>query len=164
MAAFFARLMGVLGIVVGSQAPGFTIQYLQNLDGRVEELAAIVSRYDAIVDELGMTRDAYVDELRTSGQLASEKTADSIEYTFDRYEYLREHQVALTSAQAIVRPLRLARSVDAGVARSVRENFRWTVPLTPDAAAYAIGVGVVVWGALSFFFGLLGSMFGMGRR
>ena len=161
---FIARVAGLAGIVLGSQAPGFTVQYLQNLTGRVDELATIVEKYDEIVADLGVTRDGYVDDLRAAGRESTDKTADVVEDTYDRYERLLAHLETIEAAEPLRRPLLVARGAEADIAESTMSKFEWSVPLTLEGAVYAIGSGTVVWGALAFVFGLIGSMFGMGDR
>ncbi len=159
-----ARVAGLAGLVLGSQAPGFTLQYMQNLSGRVDELAAIVERTDVIVADLGTTRDGYVDDLRAADRDSTDRTADTIEYTYARYEYLSTHLAALDAAAPLQRPLLVARNPDREIAEHVAQRFEWAVPLTVDAAIYALGAATVLWGALAAIFGLIGSMFGMGGR
>jgi hypothetical protein len=164
---FFARIAGVLGIVAGAQAPEFTAHYMQNLNGRVAELGALVRQYDGIVEDLGTTRDGYVDDLRAANRESTTKTADVIVSTFERYEALSVQLAALRASGDFRRPLILAKGLvegnDRDIAKSVIDEFKPAVPLTPEAFAYAGGIGVTIWGVLAAIFGVIGSMFG-GRR
>ena len=161
---FIARLAGVVGLLAGSQAPGYTLQYMQNLTGRVDELAVIVQQYDAIVEDLETTRDGYVDDLRAAQRESTDRTATVIEDTYDRYETLSMHLDQLRAADPLRRPLILARAPMKDVARSAMQEFRPALPLTVDGFAYALGFGTFVWGVLAALFGLIGGMFGMGDR
>ena len=164
---FFARILGVVGIAAGAQAPEFTAHYMQNLSGRVAELGALVRQYDGIVADLGTTRDGYVDDLRAANRESTTKTADVIVSTFDRYEALSQQLESLRATDDFRRPLILAKGLvqgnDREIANSVIAEFKPAVPLTPEAFAYAGGVGVALWGILAAIFGVIGSMFG-GRR
>ena len=53
MGRFLAFLLGIAGALVGSQGPGFTLQYMQNLQGRVDELTSIVEDFDTQVASRG---------------------------------------------------------------------------------------------------------------
>ena len=161
---FIARVAGVAGLIAGSQAPGFSVQYMQNLSGRVDELKAIVAQYDAIVADLGTTRAGYIDDLRAAGRESTDKTADVVETTYARYETLSTHLGALDAASAYQRPLILAKDVQRDIAEATLQRFEWSIPLTPDGFAYALGTGTLAWGGLAALFGLLGGAFGMGRR
>ena len=160
---FISQAAGLVGLVLGAQAPGFTLQYMQNLNGRVAELETIVAQYDGVAASLGETRDGYVADLRTDGAEAARRTADVVESAIARYEKLVAHLENLNRADPFRRPLIAARGLEPDVAQSTMENFKWTAPLTPDAAVYALGGGAVLWGLPTFIFGLIGGLFG-GRR
>ncbi|MBB5517521.1 DUF2937 family protein [Amphiplicatus metriothermophilus] len=157
----FARLIAILfGLAAGaagSQAPGFTLQYMQNLTGRVEELRAVVARYDAVAAEAGLSREGYVADLRATGRTSADKTADAVEETYARHEKLAAHLAALKAAGDYARPLVLARRFEPDIARSAYAEYRPAIPATLDGAAYAGGAFAVVWGGLSFLFGLFGT-------
>lgn len=161
---FFARLLGVFGIVAGSQGPGYTLQYLQNLNGRVDELAAIVAQYDGIVDSLGLSRGEYLEDMRAAGRETAGRTADVIADTFARYDRLSGQLARLRQAEPMMRPVVLAQSYDPDIASSVMQEFNWTLPLSPEGAAYAIGGGTALWGGPAALFSLIGGLFGTRTR
>ncbi|MBI1391312.1 MAG: DUF2937 family protein [Alphaproteobacteria bacterium] len=161
---FFARILGLVGIFAGSQGPGYALQYLQNLNGRVDELRMIVAQYDGIVDSLGLSRGEYIEDLRQSGRESASKTADVIADSFARYERLSAHLIALQDADPLMRPIVLARTVDRSIAESTFEQFSLTLPLSPEGAAYALGGGAALWGGPAALFSLLGGMFGSRTR
>ncbi|MEL6359518.1 MAG: DUF2937 family protein [Pseudomonadota bacterium] len=161
---FIARVAGLAALVAGSQAPGFALQYTQNLTGRVDELATIVENYDAIVEDLDTTREGYVDDLRAAERESTDRTAIVIEDTYERYEFLASHLADIQAAAPLQKPLVVAREIQQDIAESTMETFKPAVPLTVDGFVYALGAAIVVWGALAAFFGLIASMFGMGDR
>ena len=63
-----------------------------------------------------------------------------------------------------VRPLILAKTQIKDITLSVYEQFKPAIPATVDGVIYAGGGFAVLWGGASFIFGLLGAMFGSGRR
>ena len=147
---------GVAAGVGASQAPGFTLQYMQNLDGRVAELRTIVERFDENIARIGYDRTAALDECaeadpaRLLGVLC-----DGIVEDIARYEALRAHQAELTAAAGWARPAVLAKSVDRDIAASVGDRFEPAVPATATGAAYA-GAGFLGgWGFLTVLGGLL---------
>lgn len=162
MARFFAVLFGIAGALLGSQAPGFTLQYMQNLAGRVHELQPIVAQFDAAVGARGYTRQSALDDcVRASGLL--DALCGGYVSTVRRYETLSAHYDALKAASDLARPLVLARSYQRDIAQSVLSEFKPAVPTTTDGAIYAGGGFAVLWGGLSLLFGVVGSMFGMRR-
>lgn len=164
---FIALLMGVAGAGLGSQAPGFALQYMQNLTGRLDELRPIVEQFDADVARYGYTRDAALLECETATGLL-EALCTGYATTIRRYEALAAHYAELDAAGPYVRPLLIIRGaatteLSRDIAESVSEEFAPAVPATMDGAAYAGGGFAALWGGLSFIFGMFGAMTG-GRR
>ena len=159
-----ARLLslaaGLAAGVATSQAPGFTLQYMQNLDGRVAELRVIVERFEENIARIGYDRMAALGECaeadpeRLLGVLC-----DGIVQDIARYERLSAHQAELTAAAGWARPAVLARTVDRDIAESVMDRFEPAVPATATGAGYA-GAGFVGgWGLLTVLGGLLTAPF-----
>ena len=163
MGRFLAFLLGAAGALIGSQGPGFTLQYMQNLQGRIDELQPIVEQYDANVAAYGYSRAQAMTECKTAEQLL-DALCDGYETTVERFELLTAHLSELEAVDDYVRPLILARSQKRDITLSVYDQFEPAIPVTLDGAAYAAGGFALLWGAGSFLFGLVGAMFGGGRR
>lgn len=162
MGRFLAFILGVAGALIASQGPGFTLQYMQNLQGRVDELTSIVETQEAEIREYGYTRETAMNECRTATDLL-DAFCSNYRMAVERLEYLTTHLAALEDATDYVRPLVLARAYDRDIAMSVREQFEPAVPATIDGAVYAAGGFAVAWGLPLLLFSILGGMFG-GRR
>lgn len=168
VARFIAAVAGIAGAVAGSQAPGYTLQYMQNLNGRVDELRPIVEQFDADVGKYGYSREQALIECETADGLL-EALCTGYATTIRRYELLAAHLDRLTAVGPYSRPLVLMREaaenpVIREIGRSVMEEFKPAVPVTLDGAVYAGGGFAALWGGLSFIFGFLGAIFGVGRR
>ena len=160
---FIAVVMGLIGAAAGSQGPGYTLQYMQNLNGRIDELRPIVAQYDADFERYGYTRETALAECDTADGLL-DALCEGAERTIRRFELLTAHFAELQAANSYARPLILARSYQQDIAESVMEEFEPAIPVTLEGAAYAAGGFALLWGGLSFIFGLIGAMFGMGGR
>ena len=163
MGRFLALILGVAGALIGSQAPGFTLQYMQNLQGRVDELTAIVEARDADFAAYGYTRASALDACRASTEDLTKSMCEGYGRDVARLDFLTGHLAKLEAAGDYMRPIMLAQSFDRDIAQSVREQFEPAVPATVHGAVYAGGGFAVLWGLASFLFGLVGAMFG-GRR
>ncbi|MEL6212075.1 MAG: DUF2937 family protein [Pseudomonadota bacterium] len=163
MGRFIAMVMGILGALGGSQAPGFTLQYMQNLSGRIDELRPVVEKFDADIAAFGYSRDQALLECADAERLLKALCA-TYETTVRRYEELTAHFATLTDADDLRRPLVLVRNYKRDIAENVMTQFQPAVPATPDGVIYAGGGFAALWGGLTFVFGLLGAMFGMNRR
>lgn len=163
MGRFLAFLLGIAGAVIGSQGPGFTLQYMQNLQGRIDELAPIVEEFDANIAQYGYSRERAITECQAADGLLDALCTTYVT-TVERYELLSAHMAELSAASELTRPLVLAKSQIQDVTLSVYEQFKPAIPATTDGLIYAGGGFAVLWGLASFLFGLLGAMFGGGRR
>jgi Protein of unknown function (DUF2937) len=163
MGRFLAFLLGIAGALIGAQAPGFTLQYMQSLQGRVDELTTMVAAYDADMAANGYTREAALSECRTSEDLLK-AMCGGYDASVERLDALHQHLAMLEAASDYVRPLLVARHLDRTIATSVYKQFEPAVPATVHGAVYAGGGFAVLWGAASFLFGIIGAMFGGGRR
>lgn len=154
---------GVFAAIVVSQGPGYTLQYMQNLTGRIDELRPIVEKFDADVGAAGYTRAAAMGECESATGLLGGLCSSYITVV-KRFEELTAHMAELQSASDFVRPLVLAKSFKRDIAESVYKVYKPAVPATPEGFVYGGGGFVVGWGILSFVFGLIGGLFGGGRR
>ena len=160
---FIAIIFGLAGAAAASQAPGFTLQYMQNLNGRIDELRPIVEQFDNDVAAYGYTRQQAMQECSTADGLL-DALCNGYETTIRRYEELTAHYAELTAASDYKRPIVLARGYKRDIVESVYEEFEPAIPVTPHGFVYAGGGFLLLWGGLSFIFGLLGMMFGGGGR
>ena len=163
MGRFLAFILGVAGALIGSQGPEFTVQYMQNLQGRVDELRPIVEQFDSDLARYDYTREQALAECTTATQLL-DALCDGYETTVRRFETLAAHLAELDGASDYVRPLILAKTQMEDLTLAVYELFQPAVPTTLIGASYAGGGFAVLWGGASFLFGILGAMFGGGRR
>lgn len=153
-----STLAGAAGAIAVSQAPGFTQQYMQNLEGRVDELRTIVERFDASIAAIGYDRDRAVEECLDAQQLLG-ALCDGVTQDIARYETLVAHQAELLSAAPWARPVVLAKNPQTDIAKSAYERFEPAVPATPTGAGYA-GAGFAGgWGILTIVLGLITAPF-----
>lgn len=155
-------LIGVAGAVFGSQGPGYTLQYMQNLQGAIDVLVPIVEKFDADVESEGYTRSEAFAECRLASEIL-ETMCGGYERSVDRLNELSIHLAELEDAGDLSRPLILARSFDPEIVSSVQKQFAPAIPTTADGGIYAAGGFGASWGLSRFVFGLLGAMFGRSR-
>jgi DUF2937 family protein len=158
MGKFLAMILGIAGALAGSQAPGFTLQYMQNLNGRVSELKPMVARFDADVAKYGYTRQNALNECEVATGLL-DALCSSYGDAINRYEILSAHLQELQEASDLMRPVLIAKSYQKDIAVSVMEEFKPAIPATIDGGIYAAGGFVGLWTAGSLLFGLLGAPF-----
>ena len=163
MDRFLALLLAIAMGVAGSQAPGFTLQYMQNLTGRVDELRPLVQQFDADVGRYNYTRESALSECATADGLL-EALCSSFATTVRRFITLSEHLAELKAAEPLRQPLVLAQSYKEDIAKSTLDAYKPAVPTTLDGAVYGGGTFAAGWLIFSVLFGGIGSLFGRGRR
>lgn len=158
MSKYLALLLGIGGGVLGSQAPGFTLQYMQNLAGRVDQLEESVAEFDAAVGRYGFTRQQALEECAVAEGLL-DALCDGYEKTVRDYMELSTHLEELRATSDIQRPVMLVTSHKPQIVDSVMEEFKPAVPTTTDGAVYAAGGLAGIWAVFSAIWALLSTPF-----
>ena len=83
-------LFGVLGALLISQLPGFTLQYMHNLNGRVDEIRPIIQEFEADLVPYNYTVETALGECQTSEGLL-DALCDSFAEIAMRYDILLAH-------------------------------------------------------------------------
>lgn len=156
---FFALIAGMIGAAVASQGPGFTLQYMQNLNGRIDELRPIVEKFDADIAAYGFSRSQAMVECATAEGLL-DALCNTYETVIVRFEDLTAHYTELSSADDYRRPLILAKIQKREIVEAVMEEFETALPITGHGFVYAGGGFALLWGGFSFLVGLFGGLFG----
>ena len=159
MSRFLAFLMGLIGAVGTSQAPGYTQQYVQNLTGRVDELRMIVERFDDQMADISRTREEGIAECSSTSNNVTLALCDGITEDVARYDSLDAQLRALNAASDWERPVLLARNFDRQIAESAYEAYEPAVPVSAAGGAFALAGFALFWGVGAFIFGLIGSIF-----
>ncbi|MDK9696210.1 MAG: DUF2937 family protein [Siculibacillus sp.] len=146
MYRLFAILLSCVFGFGFSQLPEFGQQYRQRLGGAVDELSAIIDRFDADGRRAGLDRAAALERHRKTGDEFFARRARDMEITIDRLDRLRRQQRALVEASGFARLLPLVTDLDRDLAGRTFADFEPAVPLTQE------GLGL---GALGLMLGRL---------
>ena len=140
------RLLNGLAAVAGaggfSQVPSFYVQYLQRLGGRLDQAQIQVDRIAAAARDQGLSMVQYLNKFTASVDLAYQRQGEVLAAEVADADRLRQAVAALTQAQPIERPLRLAQYFDLDAARATLCDFSLGLPLTTEGMVYA-AVGLV---------------------
>ena len=161
---FLALVLLVVGVVAGSQAPNFTALFMQNLEGRVDELGRLAQDITADRERLGYTRKMAQAACDAAEVEMVREDCNRAEETLDRFEALKALQTKLKDATGWERPILLAQTAmsDTQVrafAENAMEAFAPAIPTTAEGAGYAAGTGGALWSIARILFGLLGAPF-----
>lgn len=139
----FDRLLCVAGAVVFSQAPEFMQQYLQRLEGHLEEARATLARFQAAAAQANLTLDQLVKAADHNPDPAMAKLAGVAQETAWRVDRLAADDTALRGASIATRPFVFFAHADWSIARGTLEIYRPAVPTTVEGLAYAL-LGVLL--------------------
>lgn len=161
---FLAVIAGIGGIVIGSQAPNFTAHFMQNLEGRVDELLIQVQDINADREKIGMTRNMAKAACEAADTQVLKDDCDRAEETLVRFDTLQALQAELHEANVWKRPVVLGEKIGTDedvrtLAENVTKEFKPAIPTTADGAGYAAGFGAVFWAFFRVIFMILGLPF-----
>lgn len=140
------RIVCLIGAIIGgvslSQAPEYTQQYNQRLAGAVDELSAIIERFDADAAAFGLTRAQGLERYAQSPDDFLAERGVSMQAVFARHERLSAQLTQLRQSSPVERLLSLATYFDTDVGAAALEDYRPAVPVTLEGLAFAF-VGLV---------------------
>lgn len=137
------RLICLAGAVIGaagiSQVPEFSQQYAQRLGGAIDELSAIIERFDEDAAASGLSREEGLGRYRISPDAFLIDRGASMEVVFERHEQLVTQRQALDTATPLERLPALTRYFDTDVGAAALDEFNPAIPITLEGLAYAAG-------------------------
>lgn len=142
LALFVALLFGLLA----TQVPEFMQQYRQRLGGAVDELAAIVERFDSDSQQQGLTQNGGIDRLRSNSDSFVRQRGAQEQDNVARLQALREAQTQFRNDGPVSQYATLLTHFDSRIARGALGEYSPAVPTTPQG----------------FVFGVIGFIFGGG--
>jgi hypothetical protein len=149
IALFFAILFGV----ATTQLPEFMQQYRQRLGGAIDEIAAIVSKFDEESAAKGLTESNAISRLEANvDPLAQERGAAMAELVA-RYTKLKEAAGAFDNPNTFVKWKTLVTTFDRRIASRAYEAYQPAVPTTQSGLVAGI-IGFIIGGGLTHLFAL----------
>jgi hypothetical protein len=151
---------GVAAALAVGQAPEFAQQYRQRLGGAIEEMQAVVTRFDEDAARSGLSRDEALALYGASAEAFFRDRGTSMREAIARYESLVAQVQRMGAMEPIVRPLALMRGYDDRLMRGAWRDFEPALPITPHGLAWAasgFGIGALMTMALA-------RLLGFGRR
>jgi hypothetical protein len=138
---------GLLGGVVGSQAPEFAQQYRQRLGGAIDELRLVVDRFEADARAVGQSPDDAVGQLTGSPDALVNRQGEAMRAHAARLERLQRQRAAMTSAGPLMRVAAMAVEGDPELMRRTYRDFEPALPLTAEGMLAGLGGFAAAWAA-----------------
>jgi Protein of unknown function (DUF2937) len=137
------RFLCVGGAVLFSQLPEFMQQYLQRLEGHLDESRLVVDRFRQAAAQSGMTLDQLVAGAGQNPDPSMGRLGGVILEAAARADRLGAADAALRHASAWTRPFVFASHLDGAIARATWAIYRPAVPTTAEGFIYA-ALGMIV--------------------
>ncbi|WP_404400662.1 DUF2937 family protein [Pelagibacterium halotolerans] len=128
----------LLGGLTFSQVPEYTQHYTQRLGGAIDELQAIIVRFDADAAASGLTRAEGLARYDASTDPFLNDRGVSMRMVFARYEELTTQRRELETADPIEKTMSLARYFDSDVGTAALEDFAPAVPANIEGVGFAV--------------------------
>ena len=147
MLARVALAIAVLAALIGAQAPEFAQQYRQRAGGALDELKAIVVRFDAEAAEARVTPAEGVRRLEADADPLVRRRGEDMERIMARADRLEAFITATASAGPLKRLAVMAADFDPQIGRRTLDAYEPAAPLTAEALTAADVAGALGWGA-----------------
>ena len=131
------RVLCVVGAVAFSQFPEFMQQYLQRLEGHLDEARLALERLKDLAAQSGMTLDQLEAGAAQNPDRAMGSLGGIVRAASARVQELGMADQALRQASAWTRPFAFLRHLDWGIARATLSIYRPAVPTTAEGLVYA---------------------------
>ena len=144
----FATVVAVLMGFAATQLPEFVQQYRQRLGGAIDELSAIIARFDADSAQQGLTETSGIDRLHANPDPFVKQRGTQMQDNVVRLQNLRQTQTDFKSEGAFAQLGTFATRYDNTIAKGAFSTFQPAVPTTPEALGlglfgFVFGGGVV---------------------
>jgi Protein of unknown function (DUF2937) len=139
IARTLAFALGVFGAFGASQLPEFAQQYRQRLGGALDELTAIVQRFDQDAARLNLDREQGIARLRAAPDAFSRQRAEAEADTLRRYEKLKLHREVMANSGPFLRMTTVFTEGDRELVDRTLTDFEPALPATTEGAALAAG-------------------------
>ena len=130
--------IGLLGAILAAQLPELVQQYTQRLGGAIDEVAAIVARFDADALSNNLTRDQAMAALSASNDDLVRRRGEDAAINVDRLENLEASRQELDTADPFGRLASFFSTADGDLLAATIEDFRPAVPTTPEGLICAV--------------------------
>jgi hypothetical protein len=124
--------VGLLGAILAAQLPELVQQYNQRLGGAIDEVSAIVARFDADAASNNLTRDQALAALSASSDDLVRRRGEDAAINLGRLQNLEASREELESADPFGRLASFLSYADGDLLAATAEDFRPAVPTTAE--------------------------------
>jgi Protein of unknown function (DUF2937) len=147
---FLRRIAALIGLffgIIASQVPEYAQQYRQRLGGAIDELNALIERFDTEAAQSGMDQERGISHLQQSDDRFVQQRGDQMRDTIMRRDRLEKQAQDFAKAGPVGRVLVLTEDFDPRIAARAYQAYEPAVPTTTEGLIAAV-VGFVFGGGL----------------
>ena len=147
---FLRRIAALIGLffgIVASQVPEYAQQYRQRLGGAIDELNALIERFETEAAQSGMDQQQGISHLQQSDDRFVQQRGDQMRDTIMRRDRLEKQAEDFAKAGPVGRVLVLAEDFDPKIASRAYESYEPAVPTTSEGLIAAV-IGFLFGGGL----------------
>jgi hypothetical protein len=144
--------MAMLGGIFFSQAPEFAQQYRQRIGGALDELRAVITRFDNEANRNGLDRQKALGLYAASPGQFLRSQGGAMQHNFDRYAVLDQQNRDLQQAPPIAKPFVILRNPDPDLVTNAWRDFNPGVPVTIAGLVWTT-VGLIAGWLVAALFG-----------
>jgi hypothetical protein len=131
------RVLCVIGAVVFSQAPEFMQQYIQRLEGHLDEARLTLGHFKDAAAQSGMSIEQLVASAGQNPDPSMRSIGGVVQAAAARVDQLAAADAALRGASAWSRPFVFLGHADWGITKATWVIYRPAVPTTAEGFVYA---------------------------
>ena len=147
---FLRRIAALIGLffgIVASQVPEYAQQYRQRLGGAIDELNALIERFETEAAQSGMDQQQGISHLQQSDDRFVQQRGDQMRDTITRRDRLEKQAEDFAKAGPVGRVLVLAEDFDPKIAARAYQAYEPAVPTTTEGLIAAV-IGFLFGGGL----------------
>jgi hypothetical protein len=142
-----AALIALFFAIAASQLPEYAQQYRQRLGGAIDELNALIERFNSEAAKSGMNEEQGITYLQQSDDRFVQQRGDQMRDTIMRRDRLEKQAQDFAKAGPVGRILVLAEDFDPKIAARAYQAYEPAVPTTSEGLIAAL-VGFIFGGGL----------------
>jgi hypothetical protein len=142
-----AALIGLFFAIAASQLPEYAQQYRQRLGGAIDELNALIERFNSEAAKSGMNEEQGITHLQQSDDPFVQQRGDQMRDIIMRRDRLARQSEDFAKAGPVARILVLAEDFDPKIAARAYQVYEPAVPTTSEGLIAGI-IGFVLGGGL----------------
>lgn len=146
----FALATGLIGAVIGAQAPEFAQQYRQRLGGRIDELDRSIKLFEKDAKRHKKTPEQAVELLLSSKEPVIQLRGKAHKEAVSRFHHYTQQRDNIKNSKPVFRIIYMLGGIDPDTASKTLNDYEMAIPVTFEGVVSS-GVGFIVFYGILWF-------------